>query len=72
MVPTLESHEQIIAEKISLSFKPLERGEIVIFRHPDKQDRLLIKRVIALPGDTVMFSDGKLILNGKIYIYSPM
>lgn len=66
MDPTLYNEEQIIAEKISLAFKPLERGEIVIFRHPEKQDRLLIKRVIGLPGDTFRFSDGNVILNDSI------
>lgn len=66
MYPNLHDEEQIIAEKISLAFKPLERQEIVIFRHPEKQDKLLIKRVIALPGDTIMLTGGDLILNGEV------
>ena len=66
MLPTLYNNEQIVAEKISLAFKPLEHGEIVIFRHPEMQNRLLIKRVIALPGDEIMLSEGKVVLNGEI------
>ncbi|QUL38942.1 signal peptidase I [Erythrobacter sp. JK5] len=41
-----------------------ERGDIVIFKHPvDEVD--YIKRVIALPGDTVALSGGQVMLNGE-------
>lgn len=42
-----------------------ERGDIVIFKHPvDETD--YIKRVIALPGDTVALQGGIVVLNGQI------
>src|SRR5437764_10104735 len=40
------------------------RGDVVVFRHPT-EDSDLIKRVIALPGDTVEVRRGRLVLNGR-------
>jgi signal peptidase I len=40
-----------------------KRGDVVVFRHP-VENADLIKRVIAVPGDTVAVEDGRLILNG--------
>lgn len=42
-----------------------ERGDVVIFKHPvDGRD--YIKRVIALPGDSIAVMGGQLALNGKL------
>lgn len=64
MYPTFLDKEQILAEKISLQFKPPERGEIVIFKHPEEQNKLLIKRIIGLPGETILVSEGMIYING--------
>lgn len=65
MTPTLSDKEQVIAEKLSTRFKPLERGEIVIFRHPEQHNRLLIKRIIALPNETIRIEDGHIFINNE-------
>ncbi len=45
------------------SAETLQRGDVVVFRHPvTKTD--FIKRLIALPGDTVQMQSGQVVLNG--------
>jgi signal peptidase I len=46
------------------------RGDIVVFASPADGQRL-VKRVVALPGDTVEMRDDKLILNGQALSYAP-
>ena len=59
MSPTLLTNDRIIASMRGPGV--LRRGDIVIFRMPNA---IYIKRVAALPGDTIAMTDGIVILNG--------
>ena len=45
-------------------FTPPQRGDIVVLWPPNSSDRPYIKRVIALPGETVAIRDGIVTVNG--------
>ena len=52
--------------EISKKIKDPERFDIVIFKYPDDESKLFIKRVIGLPGEKVQIKDGKVYINGKV------
>lgn len=64
MYPNFHDKEQIVAEKISVKKSSIKRGDVVIFKHPF-EDKLLIKRVIGLPGETFEIKDGFIYINGE-------
>lgn len=66
MLPNFHDGEQIVAEKVTVKFENLKRNDIVIFQHPTNPDKLVIKRVIGLPGETMELQNGKILIDGKI------
>ena len=72
MQDTLNPNDYVIMSRRAYAGdrKP-KRGDIIIFKSElqdeNGKDKLLIKRVIGLPGDEVTIDDGKVYLNGKEY-----
>jgi signal peptidase I len=64
MHPTYQNGEYLMANKISYRVSDPQRGDVVIFKYSETQD--FIKRIIGLPGDTVMLKDGEIYINGAL------
>jgi signal peptidase I len=47
-----------------------KRGDVVVFRYPKDQSVDYIKRVIAIPGDDILYEDKKVTINGKLLQYT--
>ncbi|HEY4634982.1 MAG TPA: signal peptidase I, partial [Rhodospirillales bacterium] len=58
MEPTLHSNQYVLVDKVSYLFSAPQRGDIVVFHHPLRSERQLIKRIIGLPGEQVLVEGG--------------
>jgi signal peptidase I len=65
MLPLLENKERIIVNKLVYRFRPIARGEVVVFYYPRDPSVSFIKRVVGLPGDIVELRLGQLFVNGR-------
>ncbi|MDR3589675.1 MAG: signal peptidase I [Negativicutes bacterium] len=66
MRPTLLNGERLVVNKFIYRFKTPQRGDVLVFRYPRDPSRDFIKRVIAIPGDTIEMKDGRIFLNGQL------
>lgn len=65
MEDTIMPGDRIFGNRLAYAFSEPERFDIIIFKYPDDESQLFIKRIIGLPGETVEIRDGKIYLNGS-------
>ena len=75
MEPSFHEGQRVVVNKAIYVFGELDRGDVIIFTAPNGQNEDFIKRVIALPGDTVEVKDGAVYVNDvkldEPYIMNP-
>lgn len=65
MVPTFHTGDYLITEKVSYRFRNPKYREIVVLKNPRDESQDFIKRIIAVPGDTVEIKNGTVYLNNQ-------
>ena len=69
MVPTLGVYNRVLVQKAFFTWRDVREGDIVVFSHPPLDHCLgegdLVKRVIALPGQTIYSSGNSIYVNGR-------
>ena len=65
MENTLENQERVLVAKFIYMFRPIQRGDVIVFRFPKEPARRFVKRVIGLPGDDVEIKAGVVHVNGE-------
>jgi signal peptidase I len=83
MMPTLQSGDLILVNKFSWGLRmPVfhntlietghpDRGDVIVFRFPPNESMDFIKRVVALPGDTIEYTNKVLSINGTVISEAP-
>ena len=67
MAPTLLVGDHFFVRKNAYGWfehRLPERGDVVVFRAPERSEQDLVKRVMGLPGDTIVLQAGAVFING--------
>lgn len=84
MIPNLLVGDFILVDKFSYGlrwpvinhlFFPMgkpQRGDVMVFKHPNEVNKTLIKRVIGLPGDHIQYINKHLYINGELATQAPV
>lgn len=64
MEPNFQHGQYLLVNKLAYRLGDYSRGDVIVFHYPNNPSQDYIKRVIGLPGDTIEFRDGVLIVNG--------
>lgn len=65
MEPSISPGDRLFAFRLSYTFSDPERGDVVVF-DSNHEEKLLVKRVIGLPGETLEIKDGLIYINGLV------
>ena len=63
MESAIMPNDRIVAFRLSYLFYDPDRFDIVIFRYPDDETQLYVKRIIGMPGETVNIIDGHVFID---------
>lgn len=70
MFPTFKDKEYLLTDKITYKRRSPQYGDVIVFKAPVNENFDYIKRVIALPGETVMIKNGHVYINDKQLVES--
>ncbi len=65
MDPTFTDKQYLIVDELSYHIGDPKRGDVAIFKYPKNPKQYFIKRVIGLPGETVVDNQGKVSIKDK-------
>ena len=65
MVPNFHDKEYVLVDKWTYRLGAPERGDVIVFRYPDNPKEYFIKRIIGLPGETVVAGN-----NNSVVVYN--
>lgn len=67
MEPTFMNGDYLLVDELTYHLRQPERGEVIVLKYPKDPSSYFIKRIIGLPGETVIIKNGivSILDNGK-------
>ncbi len=62
MEPTFEDGEYLVVDQLSYRFREPARGEVIVFRYPNRPSQFFIKRIVGLPNERVVVAQGQVVV----------
>lgn len=76
MSPTLNQGQNLLASRVTYTLFPPERGDVIVLRDPVSPQRLIVRRVIGLPGERLELRGRQVLINGlpltEDYVDNPL
>ena len=66
MENTIMPGDRLIGNRLAYLKEGPQRGDIIIFKYPDDETQLYVKRVIGLPGETVTIREGEIYVDDEM------
>ena len=68
MSPTLEGGEKVLVNRFVYKLFDPQKNDLIVFQpNGNEKSHYYVKRVIAVPGDTVQIKDGAVYVNGELF-----
>lgn len=67
MVPTFENGDYLIIDELSYRLGKPHRYDVVVFKYPGDTSKYFIKRIIGLPGETVIVNGNEVTITNSEY-----
>ncbi len=83
MEPTLKKGDRLYANKAAYDlrfpftnwvlwrFKPVKRGDVILFVAPREPDKIYVKRAVGIEGDRIEVRNGAVVVNGEEHVLEP-
>lgn len=65
MRETIPEPSRLVAFRLAYLFSSPQRFDVIVFRFPDNESVLHVKRIIGMPGEQVDIIDGQVFINGS-------
>ncbi len=63
MENTIMTGDRVLAFRLAYIADSPKRGDIVVFKYPDDESQLFVKRIVGLPGEKIEIIEGKIYIN---------